>query len=243
MNRLRQAKMMRWLTGANLGVLTLLAIYIFAVLRAFAAGVETWPAYVLLPIGVVITILATCSSLMQPRWQAKWVSLLTNGLVSAFYLAIFLGLGLLHLHATRRLFLVPANFEGDLYVIHSPSKGPGASWHWRQITYRFPSTGLLQTTDPQPSFFSDTYRLIYPDGHRVSVPDAGPGTLQDTPENRADNIRVVTYFPRSGTTGTELLQCSADQITIGTKAFILSRKRATPMPSLPHPELCRRGAQ
>lgn len=232
---------MWWLTGANLCVVALFVLYIFAVisaLAAFAAGVEAWPAYVLLPIGISITILAMSSVLTQSARKLSRASLAINGVISVFYIVLFLGFGLMRLRSTRRLFLVPAQYRGNLYLVHSPRVNVEQRWHWKRKVYTFSSTGLLQTDDPEPTFFSDEYELVFPDGHRVSVPDAGPGTLPNTPENLANDVDVVAYFPRT-TSGSGLLQCVADEISIGTRTFLLSLKREPPMPALPNPDICR----
>jgi len=85
---------------------------------------------------------------------------------------------------------------------------------------------------------SDHYRYIYPDGHTLDIKDAGPGTLQATPENRSNKTEVVIFFGRT-------LQpigpkdCFVEEISIGTQAFLLTKRSVEQPPVVTHPGICR----
>jgi hypothetical protein len=106
-----------------------------------------------------------------------------------------------------------------------------------RTTYRFPVSGILFTQDPPPAgLFSDRYEYIYPDGHLQKLGDAAPGTLQDNPESHAHKTEVVTYF-RRGDSPKSPTDCVIEEISVGTRAFLLGRRDKQPAP-LPRPKIC-----
>jgi hypothetical protein len=108
---------------------------------------------------------------------------------------------------------------------------------FRRTTYLFPNDGVLETANPAPTAFSDEYRYLYPDGHTQKLNDAGSGTLQDTPENRSNMTEVVTYFGRiSQPNGPN--ECYVEEISIGTKAFLLTKRPVPQPPNITHPGIC-----
>jgi hypothetical protein len=141
------------------------------------------------------------------------------------------------LYTTRRRFLIPAGFQGELILVHTPNRGErGRKGLWR-TTYRFPVSGILITQDPLPvGLFSDRYEYIYPDGHLKKLGDAGPGALQDNPGNPANKTEVVTYFPR-GDSLKSPIDCAIEEISVGTRAVLLGGRDKQPAP-LPRPAIC-----
>lgn len=227
----------RWfwtITLANVLVCALLVAVVYAiltVLAAFAAGVTTWPAGVLLSVGLVLSFLSWPVVRRVASKRKRWFGYIVNGSAFAAYVLLIVGVASLWLHATRRRFLIPAGFQGELILIHAPNHGEKGRKGLLRTTYQFPSTGVLITSDPAPGFFSDQYEYIFPDGHRMKLHDAGPGTLPDTSQNRANTTEVVTYLGRSSPADGSN-HCDIEEITIGTRAFLLSRRRVAPIPDL-----------
>ena len=233
----------RWfwtITIANAVVCVLLIGLIYLVLTAlaaFAAGVTTWPVFLLFGIGFILALISLPLTRLVTAKGEKRLGYVLNGGSLLIYLAVLVSMAGIWLNTTRRLFLIPAGFQGDLYIVHAPDHDQKTSKNYFRTTYLFSSDGVLKTSDPEPSSFSDEYAYIYPDGHKQRLDDAGPGTLQDTPENRANKNEVVTYFPRSmNANGSN--DCSMEEISIGTRAFLLSRHSESPIPDKTYPGIC-----
>lgn len=227
------------ITAANVTVCLLMVGFIYLILTAlaaFAAGVTTWPLFVLFGIGLVLAAVSLPLTRSVPAKRMRWLGYVLNGGPLLIYLATLVIGATVWLHMTRRLFLVPAGFQGDLYLVHDANHGQKAREGYLRTTYSFPSDGVLETRDPAPTAFSDEYEYIYPDGHVQKLNDAGPGTLQDTPENRANAREVVTYFGRTSSNGPN--DCSIEEISIGTRSFLLSRHNEGPPPDKTHSGIC-----
>ena len=226
--------------AANVAVCALLIGFIYLILAAFAAfaaRVTTWPIYLLFGTGVVLAVISWPLTISVPTKRTRWIGYLLNGGSTLIYLAVLVVGVSIWLNMTRRLFLIPSGFQGDLYVVHSPHRLQNAHKSYLRTTYLFSSDGVLKTDDPEPTAFSDEYAYLYPDGHRQTLRDAGPGTLPDTPENRANTKEVVTYFPRS-LTAQRPDDCPMEEISIGTRAFLLSKRFESPTPDKTHPGIC-----
>jgi hypothetical protein len=234
----QETSRIRWfwiITAANVLVCVLLIAVIYAiltVLAAFAAGVTEWPAEVLLGIGLVLTVVSWRLTKRVASKRKRWCGYALNGSALTVYMFVIVAVAGMWVHATRRRFLVPACFQGELFLVHAPNHGDKGSKGLLRTTYQFPSSGVLITQDPAPTgLFSDQYEYIYPNGHRQKLGDAGPGTLPHTSENRANTREVVTYFPRSNSPS-HPTDCTIEEISVGTRAFLLSRHAETPMPDL-----------
>ena len=226
-------------TVANLIVAAflLVLVYAFLLLAGIAAGIEAWPYYATLASGFVLSMVAWILGQQLPG-KTRRFGLILNGGVSLICLAVLVAGISLWLHATRRSFRVPAGFQGDLYLVHDPWHGAHVTRGLWKTTYTFPMDGVLVVSDPAPSSSRDEYEYFYPDGNTLTIHDAGPGTLPDTPENRQNTKEVVTYFGRTLSYG-GMEECPVEEITIGTRAFILARKVESPSPFDVHPGLCK----
>ncbi len=234
----------RWfwtITVANAIVCGLLLVLLYAILSAlaaFAAGVESWPFMAsagLLALGVVLSVVSYRITRTAPKRISRWAGYGVNGGALVVYLTLFAGVATIWLQTARRLFLVPAGFQGELYLVHD-SKAMQRNPFWR-ATYAFPNDGVLETPRKNPSMFSDEYRYIYPDGHTQVLKDAGPGTLQDTSENRSNTTEVVTYFGRTAQPNGPN-DCYVEEMSIGTRAFLLAKQSVGQPPNVTHPGIC-----
>jgi hypothetical protein len=228
------------ITLANVTVCALLigSVYLVLILlAAFAAGVDDGTVYVLLAVGLILTAISWPLTRSAATLRKRLMGYALNGGALLVYFMLLIAMGKIWLHITHRLFLVPAGFQGDLYVVHDSSHGQDATKNLLRKTYLFPSDGVLKTHDPAPTAFSDEYRYVYPDGHQQRLNDAGPGTLPDTSKNRANTTEVVTYFARLSPSSGQS-HCSVEQISIGTRAFLLAKHSESPPPEKTHPGIC-----
>ena len=132
-----------------------------------------------------------------PSKRKRWLRYALNGGALAVYAVVLATVATIWIYTTRRRFLIPAGFQGELILVHTSNRGEPGRKGLLRTTYQFPVSGILITQDPLPAgLFSDRYEYIYPDGHLQNLRDAGPGTLQDIPGNAANKTEVVTYFPR-----------------------------------------------
>jgi hypothetical protein len=215
----------------------LLLVYALLLLAGIADGIRAWPYYAILASGFVLSILTWILGQQLPS-KTRRFGLILNGSVSLICLAVIAAGVSWWLHGTRRLFRVPAGFQGDLYLVHDPWHGAPVSKRFGRTIYTFPSDGVLVVSDHAPSVSRDEYEYFYPNGNSSMIHDTGPGTLLDTPENRQNTREVITYFRRTLSYG-GMEECPVEEITIGTRAFILARKVESPFPLGAHPGLCK----
>jgi hypothetical protein len=172
-----------------------------------------------------------------PSKRNRWLGYALNGNALAVYTLVLATVATIWLFTTRRRFLIPAGFQGELILVHTPNRGERGRKGLLRTTYRFPISGILFTQDPPPAgLFSDRYEYIYPDGHRQKLGDASPGTLQDNQGSPANKTEVVTYFRRGDSTKSPT-DCAIEEISVGTRAFLLRRRDKQPAP-LPRPAIC-----
>ncbi len=233
----RRKRLLWAVTLANALVCALLILVVYAILAAlgaFAAGVILWPAFTLLTVGVFLSFISWPLSKASPGRLQRRLGYTVNGSALIVYLALIGSVATLWLHMTRRLFLVPAGFQGELYVVHASTHGTRGQSGFLHTVYAFPGDGVLVTTDPFPSAFSDRYEYVYPDGHTRHIPDGPFGTLPDTPKNRVDTTHAIAYFPRDTGSG----RCPIEEISIGTPAFLLSQHTEPLTPDEANPNIC-----
>jgi hypothetical protein len=171
-----------------------------------------------------------------PSKRKRWWACALNGSAFTVYTLVLATVVTIWLYTTRRRFLIPAGFQGELILVHTPNRGERGRKGLLRTTYRFPVSGILITQDPLPAgLFSDRYEYIYPDGHLKKLGDAGPGALQDKPGNPANKTEVLTYFPRGDSLKSP--NCAFEEISVGTRAALLGRRDRQPAP-LPRPAIC-----
>lgn len=233
------SKIFWFATAGNLLVCGLLVAFTYLILElmGIAAGVETWPLWTCLAVGLPLTVI--CWKLAKGLGSARkrfWGYVLNGGTLLVYSLFV-VSVVSLWFHTTRRTFLVPAGFQGELFVVHDP-KSPGrGEKNLMRMVYRFPKDGVLVVSDPAPTFFSDRYEYLYSGSHTLDIADAGPGTLPDTAENRANKKEIVTYNGRTSYSG-DHPQCPVEEISIGTRAFLLARQSESASPFITHPQIC-----
>jgi hypothetical protein len=160
----------KWLwtvTVANVTTCALLIVLLCALIGvlAVAAGVNSWPFIVLdslLLIGVVLTVVSYPIASMAPRRLSRWLCYGANGGALLVYLMLCSGVIWVWIHTARRLFLVPAGFQGELYLVHG-SGTPQSNPSWR-TTYSFPNDGVLETPREMPASSRTDINTFTPTG-------------------------------------------------------------------------------
>ncbi|WP_419806368.1 hypothetical protein [Terriglobus sp.] len=163
------------------------------------------------------------------------------GLIGAILLLACVAEVLLTKHdtVTRRRFLIPQSFSGQVYLIHTGAyNGPDAAGD-RVQTMSVPGSGVLVTTDRMPTRYEDTYSDVTPSGRLAQLQVQELGVIQDTPASRNDPHRLV-FNPNAGIL--ELPNCKifAESFYVGTRRFLLQDHTSDVLENFAetHPEVC-----
>src|SRR5580692_6567848 len=120
--------------NATVCVLVLSLLYaILSVLAAFAAGIESWPLVTLaslLALGFALSVVSYPMAKQAPQRLKRWLGYGVNDGALLVYLTLVAGVAVIWLQTARRLFLVPAGFQGELYLVHD-SKALQRNPFWR----------------------------------------------------------------------------------------------------------------
>lgn len=219
-------KMLWIVTLSNVAATGLLILIIYAILQVIgiAAYTTSWPLLILLPITLTLSLVGLWLARTTRSCTARWICVVLNGCALAIPTVVILYIGTLFLSATREKYIIPAGYKGDVYVIHDIANGEPLEKSFWEITYRIPKDGVLLTQAPVVHNFTRTkYYYELNDGTLRRIQYEWYSTIDDTPENRANDKDLGVYFPRSGgsydPTG---CQFEYDEIYVGTMADILS---------------------
>jgi hypothetical protein len=219
----------RWqriITLANLVVAVLVVLGLFEALLALsvlAPEISSWQLLTLLAIGIPISAVGLwlTKNLGSRVWRR--LGLLINGAAIALYATIILGIGVLLIRTTNRRFIIPEGYKGDVYILYGDPNGKPAIRH-ATITFSIPTDGVLYTTAPVVGGWTrDEYYFEDRNGAQRRIGNLWSTTVQQTPENLANNKDIGIFFPRSGTIA-DSTGCTAkfEQFYVGTKAYLLS---------------------
>ena len=207
----------------------MLVIYaIFSALAAFAAYVSAWPLFVLVPIGLtlsLVNIVLTRRSESRAKRIGLWV---VNGFALVFHLVILAGFGWIVHNTAWIRYAVPENYMGDVFVIHDVSDGSIPESSFWGMTYHIPENGIYRSQSPM---YRGLARNIYyrerAGGILERIQNYWPTTIDRTPENLSNNTEVGVFFPRTGSMTTSSTKCPVeyDLFYVGTKAYLLSGYR------------------
>lgn len=201
---------------------------IISALAAFAAGIVGWVWYVLAGLfllGIVLTIFLLFIGRRVRSTKCRRIGYVLNAAPALMYLLFLAGILMLTIKTTRRRFILSGHYQGNVYVLHATHAGnPGMKGFWR-TTYHVPADGVLVTSDPTvPDLSSDEYDYLEANGHLSRLKDFDPGTMPDTPENRANDKDYGVYFPRSFGTGDGCI-LGGEEVYVGTSAYLLAKNK------------------
>jgi hypothetical protein len=193
-------------------------------LAAFSPYVSGWPLFVLLPLGVVLSIVGLKVSGTAASSIARRIGYLANGCVLAVHAVVIIAAAAIFFRSTQEQVILPDGYKGDVYIIHGAADGQPSKTRWG-VTYRIPADGILPTPEPPPSGL--TWKKYYyerQDGALERIRNFWPTTIHRTAENVANDKDVGVFFPRAGTF-TDSTGCTVryELFYVGTKAYLLSK--------------------
>jgi hypothetical protein len=101
---------------------------------------------------------------------------------------------------TKRRFIIPADYKGDVFIIYSALDGKPTTTHNTDMTFHVPRNGILYTTAPTIGGLTrDEYYCARGDGTQRRIDNLWSTTVQRTPENLTNDKDIGIFFPRSGT--------------------------------------------
>ncbi len=212
-------------------------------LSVLAPEISTWPIVATLVCGVSLSVAALLYARKVRPGRSRIFSNVLNGSAMSLHV-IVIGLFLsLFLSATSETYIIPASYQGDIYVIFDTPDGEPAQTGYHKVTYHIPSDGILRTRMLMPQSWTHTeYFFRSSDGSLHRINNLWLTTIQKTPENVANTTDVGVFFPRSGSTA-DVNGCPVrfHEFYVGTKANLLTAYKERDLyPYLhQHPMNCR----
>jgi hypothetical protein len=224
---MRRDKWLWTLIVVNIVIASLLVLTIRAVLLliGIAAYVTSWPLFVLLLVGLALSVVGLLVAKRTDSRVPRNLGLVINGATLLLHSTIIVGLIGIFIGIQRERFLIPEGYQGDIYVIHSVEDGEPEQRMFRQVTYHIPPDGILRTQGPlERGLTRSTYYYQHRDGTLERIRYTWLTTVHRTPENLADDKDFGVFFPRTGNTWSSDTRCSIvfEQFYVGTKANLLS---------------------
>jgi len=224
---------LKWLwtvTIVNVAVAGLLLLVIYSMMLALAVlapEISGRPLYVLLPIGLALSITGLRFTKGVVSRASRRAASVLNGCALALDLLIILGLTTMFFGSAKERFLIPDGYKGDVFVLYGAQDGEVLNKSRGEVTYRIPEDGILQTREPMLRGSTRTeYYYLRQDSSLEHIRNFWPTTIHPTAENLANDKDIGVYFPRTGTF-TDSTGCSVqfEQFYIGTKAHLLTKYR------------------
>lgn len=171
----------KWLwtvTVANVAFAALLLLVIYNIMLALAVlapEISGWPLYVLLPIGLALSVTGLrFTKGVASRALRRGASVL-NGCALALDLLVVLGLATMFFGSTKERFLIPDGYKGDVFVVYSAQDGAVLNKSRGEVTYRIPEDGILRTREPMPRGSTRTeYYYLRQDSSLELIETSGP---------------------------------------------------------------------
>jgi hypothetical protein len=221
----------KWLWGvtlANVAVAFLLIIALYAIMMALAViapEISGWPLYVILPLGVALSIIGLRFTRAVASHTWRYISYSVNGCILALHLFMIFGFVALFMSSTKERFLIPDGYKGEVYVVYGVPDGEalhGTRW---AVTYRIPKDGVLRVQGPLVRSWTRTeYDYQTDSGKLERIRNFWPTTIHRTTENLSNDRDIGVFFPRTGKF-TDSTGCSVEYqlFYVGTKAHLLTK--------------------
>jgi uncharacterized protein DUF6843 len=242
----KSAKRLWLYTGINVATVVLLVLVIWAMMVALAVlspEILTWPLYVLLAAGTLLSILSVKSARQVQSVLSRRIGLVMNGCLLGLNLIIIAGLAALFVSSTKEQFLIPEGYRGEVYVLYDIPDGPPVNSTRWQTTYPIPQDGILRTRSGMNHGWTwPKYYYVQKDGTREQIHNSWSSTIDRTPENLANDRDIGIYFPRTGSSDSNGCSVTFELFYVGTKADILRNYKETDLGGYlhDHPGTCSR---
>lgn len=202
----------------------LVVLFGMLTLAGISAGFVWWPMPATLGIGIVFAI--GCVYLARKKKAVERGILWTFAIVPIAYFSFFIAKDSWQMmNAVRETWAIPAGYHGPLYVIRNVSKGAVATQPGGGLFFALGDDGIAFVKEPHDhTWTKSTYLYLLKDGKTITIPEGPPGSIEDTPTNRADTIRRI-YFPSTGS-ASDAAGCSyeMDQAFVESPAEALDTK-------------------
>jgi hypothetical protein len=202
----------------------LVVLFGMLTLAGISAGFVWWPMPATLAIGIVFAI--GCVYLARKKKAVERYTLWTLAIVPVAYFLFFIAKDSWQMqHALKETWVIPATYHGPIYVIRGVSKGVVATQPDGDLLFVLGDDGIAFVKEPHDYVWTkSTYLYRLADGKTVTIPEGPPGSIEDTPTNRADTIRRI-YFPGTGG-ASDAAGCSyeMDQAYVESPAEALTAK-------------------
>lgn len=241
-------KRLKWLWGvtlANVAVAFLLILALYGIMLALAVlapEISGWPLYVILPMGIALSIIGLRFTRGAASRIWRYVSYSVNGSALALHSLVIFGFAALFVSSTKERFLIPDGYKGDVYVVYDVPDGEALNrTHWA-VTYHIPKDGVLRVQEPMVRSWTRTeYDYQSDTGKLERIRNFWPTTIHPTPENLADDRHFGVFFPRTGKF-TNSTGCSIEYqlFYVGTKADLLKKYKQLDIAAYlsQHPAAC-----
>jgi hypothetical protein len=245
-DRDRKATPLFILTGLNLLTAALLIAFLYFIriaIKGFAAGLNLWPLFVLVPLGAAESLTAVLAARKVTAQGLRIAGFVINGLtLSVYSVFICVAIGWFAL-IPRVHYVVPQGYMGDVYVIHNVAGAEPAKHTIWGVTYEVPKDGILLTQSPViHRVHISSYYYRHEDGGLQRIEDFGQAAIKPTMEDLADDKNVGVHFPGPGTLMSSSFPCAIEyeKFYVGTKANYLSHPPGENLLRLvrDHPEVC-----
>lgn len=232
-------------TLANIAAAGLLILVIYNIMLAVAAlanEILGWPFFVLLAIGLVLSVIGLRFAKGVASRTARLITSVLNSCVLTLDLLIIFGLAALYFGSTKERFLIPNDYKGDVYVVYGVPEGESLNKTPSGLTYRIPKDGVLWVRGPMMRDWTRTEYYYQPEsGHLEHISNFWLSTIHPTPENLANDRDIGVFFPRTGRF-TDSTGCSVEyrQFYVGTKAHLLTKYKQVDISEYlrDHPVVC-----
>jgi hypothetical protein len=233
-----------WILCATNIVIVALMILImkamFFALGAFGGSVSIMPPLLVLTLGVALSIVGLQFAERQPSAPRRRAGLIVSSVTLSLHSVVILGFAVLFATTRQQTFVIPENYQGEVYVIHNVPDGvPEQEILW-YVTYEIPPDGILRTQGPRSHRVSKSiYCYRRSDGSLEKIRNVWL-VLSPTAVNLADVAEVGIHPLGSGTLLGLKCPVEYQRFYVGTKAYFLSGNRSKSLSQylMQHPVNC-----
>jgi uncharacterized protein DUF6843 len=226
----------RWFwvaTTCNVVAIAFLVLLIYAalvMLALFSSPASMLPFLLAPAIVLILSVIGFSLSRGQRRGLVRWLGYVVHasGFLLSLSMLCYLGFLWSGIGSGKETYLIPNDYQGDIYVIHPVENGGAPSNAPTAAIYLIPPDGILVAPNAEVRSWSGwtktRYYYLSKNGQRREITEHWDSTIPETAENLANTKDIGIYFPTTGTVG-DGAGCHArlEHFSVGTKAYLLRR--------------------